>query len=55
MHCCPWYLAKARGTSVAGRDRLEAGGKLVAVDARTGRVESLGVSLPAVDQVAIRP
>jgi hypothetical protein len=31
------------------------GGKLVAVDARTGRPESLGVSLPAVDQVAIRP
>jgi hypothetical protein len=31
------------------------GGKLVAVDPRTGRAESLGVSLPAVDQVAIRP
>jgi hypothetical protein len=31
------------------------GGKLVAVDPRTGRQESLGVSLPAVDQVAIRP
>ncbi len=32
-----------------------AGGKLLAVDPRTGRAESLGVSLPAVDQVAIRP
>jgi hypothetical protein len=31
------------------------GGKLVAVDPGTGRAESLGVSLPAVDQVAIRP
>ena len=31
------------------------GGKLVAVDPRTGRGESLGVRLPAVDQVAIRP
>jgi hypothetical protein len=31
------------------------GGRLVAVSARTGQVESLGVSLPAVDQVAIRP
>jgi hypothetical protein len=31
------------------------GGKLVAVDARTGRAESLGIGLPAVDQVAIRP
>jgi hypothetical protein len=31
------------------------GGKLVAVSARTGRAESLGVSLPPVDQVAIRP
>jgi hypothetical protein len=31
------------------------GGKLVAIDARTGRPESLGVSLPAIDQVAIRP
>jgi hypothetical protein len=31
------------------------GGKLVAVDPRTGQAESLGVSLPAVDQVAIRP
>jgi hypothetical protein len=31
------------------------GGRLVAVDPRTGRAESLGVSLPAVDQVAIRP
>jgi hypothetical protein len=31
------------------------GGKLVAVDPRTGRAESLGVSLPAVYQVAIRP
>jgi hypothetical protein len=31
------------------------GGKLVAVNARTGRAEGLGVSLPAVDQVAIRP
>jgi len=31
------------------------GGKLVVVDPSTGRVESLGVSLPAVDQVAIRP
>jgi hypothetical protein len=30
------------------------GGKLVAVNARTGRAESLGVSLPGVDQVAIR-
>ena len=31
-----------------------AGGKLVAVNARTGQAESLGVRLPAVDQVAIR-
>jgi hypothetical protein len=31
------------------------GGRLVAVNPRTGRAESLGVSLPAVDQVAIRP
>ena len=31
------------------------GGKLVAVDPRTGRAESLGVSLPEVEQVAIRP
>jgi hypothetical protein len=31
-----------------------AGGKLVAVNTRTGRAESLGVRLPAVDQVAIR-
>jgi hypothetical protein len=31
------------------------GGQLVAVNQRTGRAESLGVSLPAVDQVAIRP
>jgi hypothetical protein len=31
------------------------GGKLVVVNARTGHAESLGVSLPAVDQVAIRP
>ena len=31
------------------------GGKLVVVDTRTGRVEGLGVQLPAVDQVAIRP
>jgi hypothetical protein len=32
----------------------EAGGKLVAVSARTGRVQSLGVRIPAVDQLAIR-
>jgi len=31
------------------------GGKLVVVDTRTGRIESLGGRLPAVDQVAIRP
>jgi hypothetical protein len=31
------------------------GGKLVVVDTRTGRIEGLGVRLPAVDQVAIRP
>jgi hypothetical protein len=31
------------------------GGKLVVVDTRTGRAESLGVKLPAVEQVAIRP
>ena len=31
------------------------GGKLVVVDMRTGRVEGLGVRLPPVDQVAIRP
>jgi hypothetical protein len=31
-----------------------AGGRLVAVSTRTGRAESLGVALPAVDQVAIR-
>ena len=31
------------------------GGMLVAVDPRTGQAESLGVRLPAVDQVAIRP
>jgi hypothetical protein len=31
------------------------GGKLVAIDLSTGRVEGLGVNLPAVDQVAIRP
>lgn len=31
------------------------GGRLVAVNARSGRAESLGVSLPAVYQVAIRP
>jgi hypothetical protein len=30
-------------------------GKLVVVNPRTGRAESLGVSLPSVDQVAIRP
>jgi hypothetical protein len=30
------------------------GGRLVAVSARTGRAESLGVALPAIDQVAIR-
>jgi hypothetical protein len=30
------------------------GGKLVVVNARTGRAQSLGVRLPAVDQVAIR-
>jgi hypothetical protein len=30
------------------------GGRLVAVSTRTGRAESLGVTLPAVDQVAIR-
>jgi hypothetical protein len=29
--------------------------KLVAVNLRTGRAESLGVNLAAVDQVAIRP
>ena len=32
-----------------------AGGKLDVVDVRTGRVGGLGVRLPAVDQVAIRP
>jgi hypothetical protein len=32
-----------------------AGGKLDAVSALTGRVHSLGVRLPAVSQVAIRP
>jgi WD40-like Beta Propeller Repeat len=31
------------------------GGQLVVVNQRTGRAESLGISLPAVDQVAIRP
>ena len=31
------------------------GGKLVVADTRTGRIEGLGVRLPAVDQVAIRP
>jgi hypothetical protein len=31
------------------------GGKLVVVDTRTGRIEGLGIRLPAVDQVAIRP
>jgi hypothetical protein len=31
------------------------GGKLVVVDTRTGRIEGLGVRLPAVDEVAIRP
>jgi hypothetical protein len=31
-----------------------AGGKLVAVNARTGKADSLGVTLPPVDQVAIR-
>jgi hypothetical protein len=31
-----------------------AGGRLVAVSTRTGRAESLGVALPAIDQVAIR-
>jgi hypothetical protein len=31
------------------------GGNLVAVNARTGRTEGLGISLPAVYQVAIRP
>ncbi|HTZ28753.1 MAG TPA: hypothetical protein VMC83_32435 [Streptosporangiaceae bacterium] len=31
------------------------GGKLVVVDTRTGRIEGLGVRLPAVDQVAVRP
>ena len=30
------------------------GGRLVVVDARTGRIEGLGVRLPAVEQVAIR-
>jgi hypothetical protein len=33
---------------------VAAGGKLVVVNARTGQVESLGVMLPAVYQVAIR-
>jgi hypothetical protein len=32
----------------------EKGGKLVAVSALTGRTESLGISLPAIDQIAIR-
>ncbi len=32
-----------------------AGGKLVVVNPRTGRAQSLGVRLPAVDQVAVRP
>ena len=31
------------------------GGRLVAIDPRTGRAEGLGVNLPAVEQVAIRP
>jgi hypothetical protein len=31
------------------------GGRLVVVNARTGQAEGLGVRLPAVDQVAIRP
>jgi hypothetical protein len=31
------------------------GGQLVVVNPRTGQADSLGVSLPAVDQVAIRP
>jgi hypothetical protein len=31
-----------------------AGGRLVAASTRTGRAESLGVTLPAVNQVAIR-
>lgn len=31
------------------------GGKLVAINPRNGRAASLGVNLPAVDQVAIRP
>jgi hypothetical protein len=34
---------------------VASGGRLVAVDPRTGRVQSLGVRLPAVEQVAIRP
>jgi hypothetical protein len=32
-----------------------AGGHLVVIDARTGRAEPLGISLPVVDQVAVRP
>lgn len=32
-----------------------AGGHLVVINARTGRAEPLGVKLPAVDQVAVRP
>jgi hypothetical protein len=34
---------------------VASGGKLLAIDPRTGRAQSLGVRLPAVDQVAIRP
>jgi hypothetical protein len=37
------------------RSVAESGAKLVAVNLRTGRAESLGVNLAAVDQVAIRP
>ena len=43
-------LAQGRITQMAAT-----GGRLVAIDPRTGRAEGLGVNLPAVDQVAIRP
>jgi hypothetical protein len=32
-----------------------AGGRLLAIDARSGQIESLGITLPRVEQVAVRP
>lgn len=49
LHCRFDVVDVTTGSARASR------GRLVAVNPRTGRTESLGVGLPAVDQVAIRP